>query len=167
MRAVNFCRYYLLLTRTAEINMLKAALYMTLMTLGVSAAALGIINIAFDFEDGPNWMRPVPILTLFFIVVVLAPALETALLVMFVKVGQYVQLGALTIAALFALGMACLHAEDTAHGLIVTLPFFIWTYFYASTRDQLPDRAWKIIFFSHAIHNAVIVAMMAAALVFA
>ena len=162
MSTLNVKQYCQLFMETAQTSVAKSALYMALLTLMLCTGALAIIDIFYDFQDGPEWMEEAPALAHFIILVILAPTLETGLLVTFVLILQKARIGALVIAGLFALVMAYLHFEYPVRGIVVTIPFFIWTYFYAIAHKKLPDRAWKIIFFAHAFHNAMILAIIIA-----
>ncbi|AXR07615.1 hypothetical protein [Salinimonas sediminis] len=162
MNKLTLTKYYFLFMETAQTSVAKSALYMSLLTLILCSGALAIINIFHDFQHGQVWMDAPPAIVLFVLLVILAPTLETALLATFVIIFQKVRVENTIIASLFALVMAYFHSEDPVRGIIVTIPFFLWTYFYASTRKKLTDRAWKIIFFAHAFHNAAIVMIVTA-----
>ena len=167
MSTLNGKQYCLLFMETAQTSVAKSALYMALLTLILCSGALALIDGFYDLQQGPEWMEEAPALAHFIILVILAPTLETGLLVIFVLIFQKARIGALVIAGLFALVMAYFHFEYPVRGIVVTIPFFIWTYFYATTHKKLPDRAWKIIFFAHAFHNAAILAIITAEPAFA
>ncbi|WP_218355071.1 hypothetical protein [Alteromonas lipotrueiana] len=140
-------------------GILCLAVYMTVLSLGSALLILAAASLLTDIDNKPLELMSVPAGLLLLLTIVVAPSLETGLLVLFVKMFRRITINPIISSLLFATVMGYFHSEDSLHGLVVIGPFFIWTYFYTTWGPRLPDKAWKIVFFSHALHNFIAVSL--------
>lgn len=145
------------LTRFPENHsILKGAVCLTLLTITWALFVLFFVTISGTSLPPFEMFEPFRLLEFVFVAVLLAPAFETVLLVLLVKLLRYITNRAWLITLLVATFFTYLHFRThVIDSLIVFGPFLIWTWVYSNNVERNSDKTWKMVFFSHVLHNAV------------